>query len=151
MIIILWRRSSSYDQSHCDHYDVREGQWVVSGGWAEKQQGSRAKGQNDVTTTTWEMEPASWRQVAFLYHQKDKRQKTNFMIRFWAPRIFILLAWESYGNWMSSCSRLKQVKEETSMPLFHEYVIVGTLAQFRRGESGDLGFNLSNKNANIYK
>ena len=37
------------------------------------------------------------------------------------------------------------------MPLFHEYVIVGTLAQFRRGESGDLGFNISNKNANIYK
>ena len=33
------------------------------------------------------------------------------------------------------------------MPLFHEYVIVGTLAQFRRGESGELGFNISNKNA----
>ena len=32
------------------------------------------------------------------------------------------------------------------MPLFHEYVIVRTLAQLRRGESGDLGFNFANKN-----
>ena len=45
---------------------------------------------------------------------------------------------------MSSYSRLK-VKQETSMPLFHEYVIARILARFGRGESGDLGFNLANK------
>ena len=37
-----------------------------------------------------------------------------------------------YGNWTSSCSGF-QVKQETSLPLFHEYVIVGIFYDIHTG------------------
>ena len=42
-----------------------------------------------------------------------------------------------YGNWTSSCSGF-QVKQETSLPLFHEYVIVGIFYDIHTGGGGKL-------------
>ena len=62
------------------------------------------------------------------------------MINFGLQEYFSLFVGKLWKLKMSSWSRFK-VKQETSLPLSHEYVIARTFARFEREKSGDLAFN----------